>query len=69
MLVVERVAQIIAMTIPTQMKKQPKNLVTLLQLIAVLAIAKKPSLLVALVVLQKRQVLALSKFWIRPQSP
>ena len=69
MLVVERVAPIIAMIIPTQMKKQPRNLVTLLQLIAVLAIAKKPSLLVVLVVLQKRQVLALSEFWIRPQSP
>ena len=69
MLVVERVAQIIAMIIPKQMKKQPRNLVTLLQLIAVLAIAKNPSLLVVLVVLQKRQVLALSEFWIRPQSP
>ena len=69
MLVVERVAPIIAMIIPTQMKKQPRNLVTLLQLLAVLAIAKKPSLLVVLVVLQKRQVLALSEFWIRPQSP
>ena len=69
MLVVERVAQIMAMTIPTQMKKQSKNLVTLLLQIAALAIAKKPSLLVVLVVLQKRQVLALSEFWIRPQSP